>query len=119
MGGSSAQQEHLESSAAHIKSLLHPFISSAHVGCRKPERRIYDVAVQRMGDALGDRGTLRPEEILFLDDIGANLKGAADVGMRTLKVWIRRVRSGSWERVTGLDLRGDGGGEGGGKGAKL
>jgi epoxide hydrolase-like predicted phosphatase len=43
---------------------------------RKPEARIYEIAVARMD--------LPPSELVFVDDIGANLKPARAMGMTTI-----------------------------------
>ena len=69
-------------------SLLRPefdvFIESAREGMRKPDPRIYELACARLG--------VRPEQAVFLDDIGANLKTARALGMATIKVVDEPVR---------------------------
>jgi putative hydrolase of the HAD superfamily len=45
---------------------------------RKPERRFYELACERLG--------VVPEACVFLDDLGVNLKPARALGMRTIKV---------------------------------
>ena len=52
---------------------------------------------------------VRPGDVVFLDDIGANLKGAREVGMRTIKVVMGRTEDAvrELEKITGLDLRGE------------
>jgi putative hydrolase of the HAD superfamily len=59
-------------------SLFEVVVESAKVGIRKPDPRIYHMAC----DAL----EVAPPEAAFLDDIGANLKGARALGMTTIKV---------------------------------
>jgi putative hydrolase of the HAD superfamily len=54
------------------------FIESAREGLRKPDPRIYQLACERLG--------LAPSEVVFLDDIGENLKPARRLGMTTIKV---------------------------------
>jgi putative hydrolase of the HAD superfamily len=54
------------------------FIESSKVGLRKPDPRIYRLACESLGVA--------PDEAVFLDDIGRNLKAARELGMRTIKV---------------------------------
>ncbi len=54
------------------------FFESSLMGLRKPDPRIYTHAC----DALG----VLPEQAIFLDDIGRNLKPARALGMTTLKV---------------------------------
>jgi putative hydrolase of the HAD superfamily len=50
-------------------------VDSAFVGMRKPEPRIYELTVERLG------GGLRAEECLFLDDIEVNCDAARALGM--------------------------------------
>ena len=51
-------------------------VISAVEGVRKPDPRIYPIAAERMG--------LAPEEIVFVDDLGFNLKPAKQLGMTTV-----------------------------------
>ncbi len=51
---------------------------SSKVGVRKPDPRFYELACTTSGVA--------PEEVVFLDDLGVNLKPAAAMGMTTIKV---------------------------------
>ena len=53
-------------------------VESSKVGCRKPEPRFYEIACEKLD--------VRPEECIFLDDLGINLKPAAAMGMTTIKV---------------------------------
>lgn len=61
-----------------LDELFEVVIESSVVGLRKPDPRIYQLACERLG--------VTPEECVFLDDIGANLKGARALGMTTIKV---------------------------------
>ncbi|KAL2157657.1 hypothetical protein VTH06DRAFT_5138 [Thermothelomyces fergusii] len=104
-----------------IRSQFDVFVSSAHVGLRKPDPRIYQLTLQRVnefakanadterGRALGWSEGVRAEEIVFLDDIGENLKAAKAAGFRTIKVPLGRAYEAveELERVTGLALAGD------------
>ena len=47
-------------------------------GVRKPEEKIYTTLLKRLNE--------KAEDVLFLDDIGGNLKAAKKLGFRTLKV---------------------------------
>lgn len=58
--------------------LFHHVIESSKVGIRKPDPRIYTM----MTDALG----VSPENCVYLDDLGINLKPAKELGMTTIKV---------------------------------
>ena len=51
-------------------------IVSADVGCRKPEPRIYEIALERLGVSAG--------ECIFIDNSTANLRVAETLGMRTI-----------------------------------
>lgn len=53
-------------------------IESALVGVRKPQPEIYHMACEKLGVA--------PENCIFLDDLGINLKPARAMGMGTVKV---------------------------------
>ena len=55
-------------------------VESCIVKMRKPERRIYEHVLKEL-DVQGP-------EVIFLDDIGQNLKAAAQLGIRTIKVKI-------------------------------
>jgi putative hydrolase of the HAD superfamily len=54
-------------------------VDSAFVGMRKPERRIYELTLERLG------GGLRGEECLFLDDLEVNCEGARELGMTAVR----------------------------------
>ncbi len=54
------------------------FIESSVEGLRKPDPAIYELACQRL--------EATPPEVIFLDDIGGNLKPARAMGMATIKV---------------------------------
>lgn len=66
------------SSNAEIKSLFDVYVESAVEGVRKPDPRIYQIALERLGVAA--------EQAIFLDDIGQNLKSAKALGLTTIKV---------------------------------
>ncbi len=61
-----------------LEDLFDHVIESSIVGIRKPDPRIYHMACEAL--------SVQPHEAVFLDDIGANLKGARAVGMTTIKV---------------------------------
>ncbi len=61
-----------------VMELFDHVIESSLVGYRKPDPRIYQLACEKMG--------CTPEEALFLDDLGINLKPARAMGMQTIKV---------------------------------
>jgi putative hydrolase of the HAD superfamily len=66
---------------AQVRTIMHKFdhvVESSKVGCRKPEPRFYEIACELLN--------VSPNECVFLDDLGINLKPAAAMGMRTIKV---------------------------------
>jgi putative hydrolase of the HAD superfamily len=66
---------------AEVRSIMYKFdhvVESSKVGCRKPEPRFYEIACELLN--------VSPNECVFLDDLGINLKPAAAMGMRTIKV---------------------------------
>ncbi|KAG9232830.1 epoxide hydrolase [Amylocarpus encephaloides] len=103
-----------------IKAIFDLFISSAHVGLRKPSPEIYALALKeiddfsrenasgRGGKELGWKDGVKADEILFLDDIGENLKAGKKAGFRTLKVNLGRAFEAvdELEKVTGLKIAG-------------
>lgn len=98
---------------AKITSKFDVFVSSAHTGLRKPDPRVYELAIaemSRVARAKGIEQGLAPSDIVFLDDIGENLKGAKTVGLRTLKVNLGKTRDvvKELEAMTGLRLLEDG-----------
>lgn len=104
-----------------IRSLFDVFVSSAHVGLRKPDPKIYEYALNKVdktaklyakkgkGISLGWQDGVRPDEIVFLDDIGENLKAAKALGFRTIKVSLGRSYEAveELEAITGLKLAGN------------
>jgi len=50
---------------------------SAEVGVRKPDARIYDLTLNRLGVA--------PNEAVFVDDLPENVEGAKNVGMQAIQ----------------------------------
>jgi putative hydrolase of the HAD superfamily len=76
-------------SFADLLPLFDVVVESSVVGCRKPEPRFYELALEQLGVDASDA--------IFLDDLGINLKPARAMGMRTIKVGIpmRRSRSSS------------------------
>ena len=94
-----------------FRVLFDVFIASHEVGMRKPERRIYDLAVQRLDECSRRKSGLgvRAEDILFLDDIGQNCKAAAEAGMQVIKVGLGRTMDAvkDMESALGISLVAD------------
>lgn len=53
-------------------------LESALEGSRKPEEKFYHKLLERL--------KMNPEEVVFLDDFGKNLKPAQKMGFQTIKV---------------------------------
>jgi HAD superfamily hydrolase (TIGR01509 family) len=56
-----------------IDELFELVVDSAFVGCRKPEREIYEIALDRLG--------VGAEDCLFIDDVEVNCEAARELGM--------------------------------------
>jgi methionine salvage enolase-phosphatase E1 len=70
------------------------YLSSAHIGVRKPDPEAYELSVRELSKVAEARGLGKVEagDVLFLDDIGVNLKFAKQVGLRTIKVNLGETR---------------------------
>lgn len=79
-----------------IMSKFHHVVESSKVGCRKPEPRFYEIACDLL--------EVTPSECVFLDDLGINLKPAAAMGMRTIKVVDPTVALSELSTHVGLQL---------------
>ncbi|KAI5369568.1 Putative phosphoglycolate phosphatase-like, domain 2, HAD superfamily [Septoria linicola] len=95
-----------------LKGVFDIFVSSAHVGLRKPDEAIYKYAITRLHEhvKLNEIGMgVRPQDITFLDDIGTNLRTAKNLGMNTIKVQLGRADLAvkELEKITGLSLQDD------------
>ena len=72
-------------------------VESSKVGVRKPEPRFYEMACETAG--------VTPEQVVFLDDLGINLKPAKAMGMQTIKVLNAEQAITDLESVLGIPLR--------------
>ncbi len=66
---------------AKLKGVMGCFdcvLESSKLGIRKPDVRIYQLAIEKIG--------LDPSDIVYFDDLGINLKPARNLGVRTIKV---------------------------------
>lgn len=80
-GGDGRTESSVDPRQSEINAVMarfHAVIESSKVGVRKPETRFYEIACELVG--------VRPEQCVFLDDLGVNLKPAAAMGMTTIKV---------------------------------
>ena len=96
-----------------ITTCFDTYISSAHVGVRKPDPAAYELAVRELSRISEGKGwgKVGARDVLFLDDIGVNLKFAKKSGLRTIKVELGRTREAvaELEGEVGMDLGGGGG----------
>lgn len=103
-----------------VRGIFDIFISSAHVGLRKPDPAIYALALRELnkfakehastrGKGLGWEEGIKAEDIVFLDDIGENLKAAKKTGFGTIKVHLGQAYDAveALEKLTGLQLAGN------------
>ncbi|OCH95499.1 HAD-like protein [Obba rivulosa] len=82
----------------HLRALFDDFCDSSTLGMRKPEPEFYLVACKRNG--------IQPNEAVFLDDLGINLKAAQKLGMEVIHVPIGGSREviKKLEGKLGIDL---------------
>jgi epoxide hydrolase-like predicted phosphatase len=62
-----------------VDELFDVVVDSSHVGVRKPDPRIFEIALSRLGD-------VSPPEVVFLDDYPANVDAARGLGLRGITV---------------------------------
>ncbi len=77
-GPSMAQTPERAQAIAEVMALFEVVVESSKTGLRKPEPAFYLKACEMLG--------IEPSRAVFLDDLGVNLKPAAALGMRTIKV---------------------------------
>jgi putative hydrolase of the HAD superfamily len=82
---------------AEVMALFGLIVESSKLGFRKPDPRIYRHACDLLGVA--------PEQCIYLDDLGINLKPARAMGMRTIKVDDPDVAIAELEAMVGIPLR--------------
>ena len=77
-GPSMAKDEAKVAASQSVMALFDVIVESSVEGIRKPNPRIYEIACDRMD--------VRPDDCVFLDDLGINLKPAKALGMTTIKI---------------------------------
>ncbi|KAL9114418.1 MAG: hypothetical protein Q9227_001499 [Pyrenula ochraceoflavens] len=92
-----------------VRKIFDLFMSSAHIGMRKPDPKIYQYALEKIRELVREKGiadNLGPENIVFLDDIGENLKWAQKAGMRTIRVHLGKTEKAveELEQITQMSL---------------
>lgn len=78
------------------EELFDVVVESSKVGMRKPNPAIYVLACEQLG--------VKPEETIFLDDFGINLKAARALGITTIKVDETLSAIEELERLLGIEL---------------
>lgn len=82
--------------AADVLAMFEVVVESSVVGIRKPEPRFYEIACEMLD--------VSPNECVFLDDLGINLKPARAMGMQTIKVIDPERAIAELETIVGFDL---------------
>lgn len=72
------------------------FVESCRAGIRKPDPAIYELVCREL--------CVRPEQAVFLDDLGHNLKPARSLGMATIKVESPEAALGELAELLDVDL---------------
>jgi putative hydrolase of the HAD superfamily len=80
-------EPHWRAKLPDIDEIFEVVVDSAFVGMRKPDPRIYELTLERLGDGLV------PADCVFVDDNEVNCDAAAELGMRA-------VRFGDAEQAT-------------------
>ncbi|XP_037668870.1 bifunctional epoxide hydrolase 2 [Choloepus didactylus] len=92
----SAQRDSLARLMCELRPHFDFLIESCQIGMAKPEPQIYKFLLDTL--------KVNPNEVVFLDDFGANLKPARDLGMATILVKDTDTALRELEKVTGMQL---------------
>jgi putative hydrolase of the HAD superfamily len=88
----------LSAEVAHVYALFDAVLESRVLGVRKPDPRFYELACAEL--------QVSPDQCVFLDDLGVNLKPARALGMHTIKVTDPDVALRELGEILGLTLHG-------------
>ncbi len=77
-GPGMARDADMQAKVRDVMGIFHKVIESSKIGLRKPDPEIYRLACVEMG--------VEPQDVVYLDDLGVNLKPAGLMGMKTIKV---------------------------------
>ena len=97
VGPGMARSPEKAKAVAEIMTLFEHVVESSKLGMRKPDPRIYRHACDLLG--------VMPQDCVYLDDLGINLKPARALGMRTIKVGDPDVAIDELEAMVGIALR--------------
>jgi epoxide hydrolase-like predicted phosphatase len=75
-----------------VDDIFEVVVDSAFVGSRKPEPRIYEITLERLG--------VNADAALLIDDIELNCDGAAELGIRS--VWFQSTEQAIAETEAAL-----------------
>lgn len=95
-GPAMAQTPERASAIAEVMELFEVVVESSKTGLRKPEPAFYLKACELLG--------IQPVNAVFLDDLGVNLKPAAALGMRTIKVGDADAALEELGEIIGMEL---------------
>lgn len=95
-GAGMSQDEDHARAVADVMARFAFVLESSHAGVRKPEPDFYRRACEM--------AAVNPAAVVFLDDLGVNLKPAHRLGMTTIKVTDPETAVAELEQVLELDL---------------
>lgn len=95
-GPAMAQTPARASAIAEVMGLFEVVVESSKTGLRKPEPAFYLKACEMLG--------IEPARAVFLDDLGVNLKPAAALGMRTIKVTDADAALAELSEILGMEF---------------
>jgi putative hydrolase of the HAD superfamily len=81
---------------AEALALFDVVLESSKLGVRKPDPRFYEMACEIVG--------VTPEQVVYLDDLGINLRPARAMGMRTIKVTSPETALEELSAILGMPL---------------
>ncbi|TGZ85641.1 HAD-like protein [Ascodesmis nigricans] len=92
-------ENHPHADTSALRAMFDVFVSSTESGMRKPEEGFYRLAMEKLG-------VKEPSEIVFLDDIGTNLKAAKALGFNVIRVEIGKSHEAieQLEKYVGMSL---------------
>jgi putative hydrolase of the HAD superfamily len=96
-GPSMTRSAETAAQVTQIMQLFEHVVESSKLNLRKPDPRIYRHTCELLGVA--------PEQCIYLDDLGINLKPARAMGMATIKVDSAAQALDELEALLGLPLR--------------
>ena len=95
-GPGMAKDQARANAMGQVMALFDLVVESSKEGIRKPNPEIYQLTCERLG--------IMPDQAVFLDDLGVNLKPARALGMHTIKVLDEDQAISALAQATRLDL---------------